>query len=97
MELLPPEMILYINHVISNKKIIFFYFNHISLVQGTFEFYVAGPALTSDPSGSLLKDGSSPTLDAQIQPTTGYTLMATQVGQQIIRIFTLMAILREAS
>jgi len=44
-----------------------------------------------DPSGSLLKDGGSSTLDAQSQSIRGYTLIATLVDQQPIRIFTLMA------
>jgi len=47
--------------------------------------------------GGFLKDGGSPTLDAQSQPIMGYTRMAAQAGESSIRVFTLTATLRGLS
>jgi len=45
----------------------------------------------SDPSGSLLKDGGSPTSIPRSQPIMGYTLMAALADPQLIWVFTMMA------
>jgi len=37
---------------------------------------------TTTPSGGVLKDGGSPTLDARSQPIMSYTLMIARAGQQ---------------
>jgi len=47
------------------------------------------------PSGSLLKDGDSPTMAARSQPRQVFTL-ATRVNQQPTQVFTLTIIPQES-
>jgi len=74
--LLSLETILYVNHVISNEKIIFLPQSYFIRSKHILRVLQMGPALMGDPSKSLLKDRGSPMLDVRIQPTMGYTLMA---------------------
>ena len=50
-----------------------------------------------DPSGGFLKDGGSPTLDAQWQTTIGYTLKAARADQPPIWVFTMTVTFRGTS
>ena len=103
MELFSFEAILCANNIKFNEKIIFYYLNmfHPTLISALSIASVSttymGLYIGGDLLRGFLKDGGSPTLDAQNQPIMEYTLMVAQAGQPPLWVFTLTATLRGAS
>ena len=103
MEFFSLEVILRVSHITFNENIIFCYLN---LFYPTLIFALSITSMSTaymglhpdgDPSGGVLKDEGSPTLDARSQPIMGYTLMAAQTGQPPIWVFILTPTLRGVS